>query len=153
MKKTILIVALVGLALGALGVGSALAQRSQVANYGHGLMHNYMEQALAAKLDLTEKDVEAQIASGKTMYQIALDAGIAEADVPALLAEVHKTALDKAVTDGVISREQADFMLQRMASASRGYNGAGCGANGNPNGFRGGRGMMGNGWGQRQPNP
>jgi hypothetical protein len=125
-------------------------------NGGYGPMHDYVEQALADKLGITEKDVEDALASGKTMYQIALDNGVKEADVPALLTEVHKTAFDKAVADGVITRAQADLMLQRMTA--NGFNFDNCslgngqgGGYGQGNGF--GRGMMGGGgrWGQQPP--
>jgi hypothetical protein len=169
MKKTILIIGLVVLALGVFGVGAALAQgvqppvgRGGMMGGGYGSMHDYVEEALADKLGITEKDVEDALASGKTMYQIALDNGVAEADVPALLTEVHTVAFDKAVADGVVTREQADFMLQRMTT--RGYgtgicpmqNGQG-GQYGQGNGYgRGmmnGQGMMGGGgrWQQQVP--
>jgi hypothetical protein len=166
MKKTILIVGLVVLALGVFGVGVALAQNgtppvgrgSIMQNGGYGAMHDYVEEALADKLGITEKDVEDALASGKSMYQIALDNGIAEADVTALLTEVHATAFDKAVADGVITREQADFMLQRMTA--NGFNSGNCPmqngqggqvGRGNGNGY----GMMGGGrgWQNQQTNP
>jgi hypothetical protein len=146
MKKTIWIIGLVVLALGVFGVGAAFAQDGQPPvgrgpMGGGGLMHDYVEEALAGKLGITEADVESALASGKTMYQIALDNGIAEADVPALLTEVHTAAFDKAVADGVITREQADFMLQRMTS---GYGFGNCPMqNGQGTGY--GRSMMQNG--------
>jgi len=149
MKKTILIVALVVLALGVFGVGVALAQDAQppvgrggMMGGGYGPMHDYVEEALADKLGITEKDVEDALASGKTMYQIALDNGIKEADVPALLTEVHTTAFDKAVADGIVTREQADFMLQRMTA--NGFNFGNCPMQ-NGQGGQYGRGMMNNG--------
>lgn len=171
MKKSVLIVSVIALALlvvGAVGVGVAYAQSGQPPVYGRGMMqgggygpmHDYVERALADKLGLTEEQVEAQFAAGKTMYQIALDNGIAEADVPAFLTEVHTTAFDAAVADGVLTREQADFMLQRMQANGYGtgncpmHNGAGYGPNGagNGNGFRGGPGgMMGGRWQQTNP--
>lgn len=119
MKKTILIVVLVVLALGVLGVGVAWAQGGQppygwMGNGGYGWMHDYVEQALAAKLGLTEADVEKELAAGKPMYQIALDNGIAQADLATFMNDVHKEAFAQAVKDGVISQEQADWMLQRM---------------------------------------
>ena len=159
MKKTVLIVTLVLLAIAALGVGVAFAQgqqppRGPMMGGGYGWMHDYVEEALAARLGLTEAQVEEQLASGKTMYKIVIEAGTTEADAPALLAEVHKTAFDKAVADGVVTREQADWMLQRM----QGRYGAG-GATGTcpmhngtygPNGGQGFRsgpgGMMGGRW-------
>jgi hypothetical protein len=164
MKKTILIVGLVVLALGVFGLGVVLAQDIQPplgrggmmgGNGGYGPMHDYVEEALADKLGITEKDVEDAFASGKSMYQIALDNGVKEADVASVLTEVHKAAFDKAVTDGVITREQADFMLQRMTA--NGFNYGNCpmgngqnGGYGQGNGY--GRGnMMGGGRWQQQP--
>jgi hypothetical protein len=158
MKKTILIVGLVVLALGVFGLGVVLAQdvqpsapvgRGGMMNGGgqYGPMHDYVEEALADKLGITEKDIEDALASGKTMYQIALDNGVKEADVASLLTEVHTAAFDKAVADGVITREQADFMLQRMTA--NGFNSGNCPMqNGQGNGY--GRGMM-NGGGQYGP--
>jgi len=157
MKKIILIVALVVLAMGALGVGVALAQ-DETPPPARGWMHEYIEQALAEKLGLTEEQVEEEFAAGKTMYQIALDNGIAEDEIASFLTEVHTAAFDKAVADGVITREQADFMLERMQSRwQNGYGNGTCpmhggyGPNGqiNPNGYGPGfgPGMMRNGWG------
>ncbi len=164
MKKTILIVALLVLVLGALSVGVVYAQGQQppVGGYGMmgdggvGWMHDYVEEALAAKLGLTEAQVEEKLDAGQTMYQVALDAGIAEADIPALLTEVHTVAFDKAVADGVVTREQADFMLQRMQTNGFGNGTGTCpmgngtyspNGTGNGNGFRGGPGnMMGGRW-------
>jgi hypothetical protein len=116
MKKTLLIVALIVLALSVLGVGVAFAQGGQppVGQGGYGWMHDYVEQALAAKLDLTEQQVEEQLAAGKPMYQIALDNGIKQEDLANFMNEVHKDAFTKAVKDGVVTQEQADWMLQRM---------------------------------------
>ncbi len=172
MKKTLLIVALLVLALGALGVGVVFAQGGNPpANYpyggmmggrggyggGYGPMQNYVEQALAAKLGITEADVEKDLAAGKPMYQIALDHGIAQADVATFMADVHKTAFDAAVKAGVMTQTQADFMLQRMSQSGYGTTGcpmgggygrgAGTGA-GNGTGF--GPGMMGRGRWQTQ---
>jgi hypothetical protein len=162
MKKTILIVGLVVLALGVFGVGVVLAQDAQppvgrggmMQNGGYGPMHDYVEEALADKLGITEKDVEDALTSGKTMYQIALDNGVKEADVAALLTEVHTAAFDKAVADGVITRAQADFMLQRMTA--NGFNSGNCpmqNGQGGQYGRRGnGQGMMGGGrWQQQLP--
>ncbi len=116
MKKTLLIVGLVVLALGALGVGTAFAQGPQppVGGSGYGWMHDYVEQALAAKLDLTERQVEEALAAGRPMYQIALDNGIRQEDLANFMNEVHKDAFAKAIADGAITQGQADWMLQRM---------------------------------------
>jgi Spy/CpxP family protein refolding chaperone len=154
MKKTLLIVALVVLALGALGVGVVAAQGQNpptpgfgydmMGGYGgYGWMHDYVEQALAAKLGLTESQVEDALANGKTIYQIALDNGIAEADLPTFMTDVHQMAFDKAVADGVLTQEQADWMLQHMQGMyGNGYGFGNCPMGGvrpqDGTGFRGG---------------
>lgn len=166
MKKTILIVALAVLALGALGVGIAFAQGPvppydrgpMMGGGGYGWLHEYMEQALAANLGLTEEQVEDALAAGKPMYQIALDNGIAQEDLADFMNGVHKDAFAEAVEDGVITQEQADWMLQRMQDrGGYGYGSGTCpmgGGSFGPRGWRGG-GMMGRGfgWQNGQPNP
>jgi hypothetical protein len=168
MKKTILIVALVVLALGALGVGVAFAQGPVTGGYGpmmgggmmggngYGPVHDYVEQALAAKLGITEQQVEDALAAGKSMYQIALDNGIKQEEVATFMNGVHKDAFDKAVKDGVMTQQQADWMLQHMQTMyQNGYaNGTGTCPMGGGNGFGRG-GMMGRGYGgqNQQTNP
>jgi len=117
MKKTILIAAVVLVALAVLGVGAVFAQGTQPpAQNGSGWMHDYIEQALAAKLGLTEAQVEEQLTAGKTMYEIALDNGIKQEDLTNFMNEVHSVAFANGVKDGVMTQEQADWMLQRMQS-------------------------------------
>lgn len=162
MKKTLLIVGIVVLALGALGVGVAFAQGGQppygpmMGGNGYGWMHDYVEQALAAKLGLTEEQVEGQLAMGTSMYQIALNNGIAQADLADFMNEVHQTAFDQAIKDGVLTQAQADWMLQHMSgNFQNGYGFGDCpmhnGQNGSfgPQNGRGGYGpgMMGRGFG------
>ena len=146
MKKTFLIVALLVVALGVLGVGVAFAQGGQppFGQGGYGWMHDYVEQALAAKLGLTEKQVEDQLAAGKPMYQIALDNGIKQDDLASFMNDVHKEALAKAVKDGKITQQQADWMLQRMQNMyQNGYGPGNCpmhNGQGAPSGRGGGMG-------------
>jgi len=154
MKKTILIATLVLVALAVLGVGAVFAQGTQPpAQNGYGWMHDYVEQALAAKLDLTEAQVEDQLAAGKTMYDIALDNGIKQEDVTTFMNDVHNTAFAAAVKDGVMTPEQADWMLQRMQS--RGFGTGNCPMhNGQNSTFGAGRGFgpgMMNGQGFQNP--
>jgi len=153
MKKSLLIVGLVVLALGALGVGVAFAQGPRPPVGGYGWMHDYVEQALAAKLALTEEQVEKALAAGTPMYQIALDNGIAQEDLANFMNEVHQDAFAKAVAEGVITRERADWMLQRMQNMyQNGYGFGNCpmhnGQQSRGNGY--GPGMMGN-WGAQNP--
>ncbi len=162
MKKTLLIVAVVIMALGALGVGVAFAQGgnppyggmtngtgvgSTGGRGGYGPVHDYVEQALATKLGLTEAQVEAELAAGKPMYQIALDHGIQQVDLATFMNDIHKTAFAAAVKAGVMTQAQADAMLQRMSQ--NGYGTGTCpmggGGYGQGNGYGRGSGMMGGG--------
>jgi hypothetical protein len=170
MKKILIVVSVVLVALVIFGAGFVFSQYQSVSaaglpqgfgpggmmggRGGYGPMHEYVEQALADKLGMTKADLETQLSSGKSMYQIALDKGTAAADIPALLTEVHKTAFAKAVADGVLTQAQADAMLQNMSA--NGFNYANCPMGGarpqDGTGYRGGRrgpgGMMG-GWNQQ----
>lgn len=165
MKKILLTTAVIVLALAALGVGAAFAQGVQPPagsgqrEGGYGWMHDYVEQALAAKLGLTEEQVEDQLAAGKAMYQIALDNGVKQEDLAGFMNEVHRTAFDQAVKDGVITQERADWMLQRMQNMyQNGYGPGNCPMhNGQGARFIRGRGMgpgmmsRGFGWGTQNP--
>ena len=169
MKKILVIVSVVMVALVIFGAGFVFAQSNiahaaglpagfgpggQMAGrggmMGGGQMHEYVEQALADKLGMTKADVETAVDGGKTMYQLAIDKGTKEADVTALLTEVHKTAFAKAVSDGVMTQAQADTMLQNMTA--NGFNFANSPMrNGAGRGMQGGRGRggMGGGWNQQ----
>jgi len=173
MKKTLLIVALVVLALGALGVGVVAAQGGQppvngfsmmgmMWGGGYGPMHTYVVEAFATELKLSVDEVNTRMLNGETMYQIALAEGITQDQVTAVLTKVHTAAFDKAVAAGALTREQADWMLQRMQGMyANGYGTGTCPMhNGvrpqDGTGFRGGfgPGMMGGGrWQQQVPAP
>jgi hypothetical protein len=60
--------------------------------------------------------VEDQLASGKTMIQIALDNGIQQEDLANFMNEVHKQGFANAVKE-----EQTDWMLQRMRNRGVAY--------------------------------
>ncbi len=99
MKKTIWITGLVVMALAVLGVGVAFAQgpspyagNGPMLQNGGGWMHDYVKQALAAKLGLTEEQVEDELAAGKPMYQIALDNGIQQEALTDFMNGVHQDA-------------------------------------------------------------
>ena len=108
-----------------------------VGERGTGLLHDYIVAAAADKLDLDVSVVEEALTSGTTLYQLAVDNGIVAEDLPAFLQEVHETALDQAVIDGVVTAEQAELMNERMLLRGTGSGTGGMG--------RGRQGGMGNG--------
>jgi hypothetical protein len=133
MKKILVVVLLVVIALGVYtGVASAQTAQPQT-----GTLHDYIEKALAEKLGIPVATVEAQFDAGKSLYQIALDNGITQANLPAFMLDVHTQAVTAAVADGVITQAQADRMIQR------GGRGMGMGAGNVPGmGMMNGAGMM-----------
>ena len=108
MKKIMFAVLIAMLAL---GVFASVAS-AQTTQQNIGMLHDYMEKALAEKLGIPLPTVEVQFDAGKSLYQIALDNGIAEAALPALMLEVRTAAIQAAVTDGVLTQAQADWMVQ-----------------------------------------
>ncbi len=133
MRKLFLVITLVILALGVLGVGVVFAQGERPP-YGSGWrvdgfgpLHTYLVEALAAKLDLSVDEVNDRLSKGETMYDIAFSKGIAQDQLPTFLKEVHAASLDKAVADGVITQEQADWMHDHMQSGlGYGYGNVNC---------------------------
>ena len=137
MKKTLLIVTLLVVALGALGVGVVAAQDGEPPYGGRGVadgtgtLHDYMEKAMADAVGLTVDAFEARHDAGETFYQIALAEGFTAEEIPALMQEARANALDAAAKDGVISQEQADWMGSRgfgRGGMMGGYGGYGNGA-------------------------
>ncbi len=149
------VLALVAVGLVAFGIGTAYAQdvpANPDAPYGmgpggRGVMRTYVKQVVAEKLGLTEEELAAQLAESASFQQVLLDAGIAEADIPAWMEDVHQEALALAVADGVLTQEQADAMFERMQE--RGFGNFGnCDMDGDGfGGRRGGRGGRGPGFG------
>ena len=170
MNKTILIIGLVVAALLAVGVGQAFAQgtgpnagKGPMMQTGGGYLHTYMVAAFAEQLGLTVEEVNARLAAGETMYDIAIASGVAREDFAALMIEVRTQALSAAVEAGVMTQEQAEWMHSRGFGRG-GYGSGGCpmqsdGTTGpNPRAgmmHGGGRGMMGAGfgWQNQQANP
>jgi len=142
MKKILVVALFVVLALGLFsGVASAQTAQPQT-----GFLHDYMEKALAGKLGIPVATVEAQFNAGKSLYQIALDNGIAQATMPAFMLDVRSQALKAVVADGVITQAQADRMTQRggrgMGSGMMNRGAGSCNGTGIPVGsamHRGGR--------------
>lgn len=141
MKKVMVASLFVFLAASLLtGVAAAKAPVQGVT----GPLHDYMEEALAEKLNLPLATVESELEAGKTLAQIALDHGITQANLQAFILEVRTLAIQNAVTDGVITQAQADRMLQMGRHGfgyGMGYGGNGYGMTGSGTGPCGGTGI------------
>jgi hypothetical protein len=156
MKKILIIVALVGAAALAFGfTGNVMAQAVEpptvepgfgpggmgggfrgkmmsARGEGLGLMHDAMTAAFTEKLGITVDDLNARLASGETMYNIAVENGLTLEDFHSIMVDARAKALESAVADGTITQEQADFMKERGAGRLGGRGGfAGNCPNGN----------------------
>ena len=84
---------------------------------GNGLMHEYMEDAFAEAFGISHEDLEAKLDAGETMWSIAQAQGLSDDEIAKLMVDARTKALKKAVTDGVLTQEQADWMSQHMQQA------------------------------------
>lgn len=100
-----------------------------------------MHAAIADALGLTVEELDAAIADGKDLVDLAAEQGVDFAAVRDAMEAVHAEALAQAVEDGLITQEQADLMNQR------GMNGPADGFGGRRGGFGGQRGGMMGGFG------
>lgn len=90
---------------------------------GQGLLHDYMLQAWADAFEMKVEDLQARLDQGDTMWTIAQEKGLSQEAFYQLRQEVRSTAIQAAVADGVITQEQADWMLSHQGG--RGGRGAG----------------------------
>lgn len=100
---------------GMMGRGGGMMGRwNQGTDGQYGPMHEYMTGAMAEALGMTEEALDAELAAGKTMWQVAEAQGLSLEDFQKLMLDARQVALEKMVADGVITQAQADWMLSRM---------------------------------------
>lgn len=133
MSKHLKIAAVAGvLGVAFLGAGAAFAQAdTPVPPYqgsgrwgmghgpGGGLMaeyHELMHEAMAEALGISLEEFEAARAEGLTLVDLAEEAGVTPEQLGELMSEVRAEVLEQAVADGVITAEQAAWMLERHAA-------------------------------------
>lgn len=112
---------------------------------GEGWMHDEMIAAFSAELGISATDLEARVEAGETMWDIAAAEGMTVADFSAIHQEVREKALDKAVSEGKLTEEQAEQMKTRTGRGGMGFMRGDC----TGNGPMGGRGWRGQGRGQQ----
>ena len=121
-----------------------------------GGMHEQVWTAVAGKLGMTYAELTSAVQNGQSVAQLAQAKGVSLDDLRQAALGGMKTALADLVKQGVITQQQADWMLDRMDDMPMFNFGQGFGPgmmglggqNGTtPNGFgpgmMGGRGMMG----------
>ena len=80
----------------------------------NGGMHTIVWNGLGEALGLTPDELNAELASGKTLTQIAEAQDVSQEQLTAALETSVKAGLDKAVADGGLTQAQADWMLSHM---------------------------------------
>jgi hypothetical protein len=103
---------------------------------GDGILHDKMISVYAQKLGISVDDLNARLAKGETMAQIASTKGLTAEQFTSLMTNARTQAIDQAVKDGTLSQAQSDWMKQRgngggMMGGNAGR-GAGRGMRGNP---------------------
>ncbi len=95
---------------------------------GRGILAEYRDlihERLAAELGISVEELEAAIAEGKSLFTLADENEVDLADLKEAMTEARAEALEQAVADGVITQEQADWMLERHARMRPGHGGCG----------------------------
>jgi len=91
-----------------------------------------MHAAIAEALGISVDELETALAAGETPATLALALGVDYAEVQAAMDAVYAAAVAQAVTDGLITQEQADWLLshQGRQNGQQGSGGAGSGYDG-----------------------
>ena len=123
---------------------------------GAGLLHEQVVASLAEAFGMTPETLQARLDGGETLWQVAETLGWTGEQLQTAMVEARSAALQRAVADGLLTQEQADWMGQRMNQGwPEGYGpgSTNCDGSGQMQGRHGGRGMgMGSRW-QNQPAP
>jgi hypothetical protein len=92
--------------------GRMTAMHSWMASTGG--MHTFIWEGLANTFGLTTDELNAELDSGKTLVELADEKGLERSALVAELENAHQAGLNQAVTDGILTQEQADAMLSQM---------------------------------------
>ena len=112
-----------GNSYGGYGYGRGMMMRGIRTSGSYSPMHDAMQDALAAGLDLTREELDARIAAGETPAQIAAAQGLSSEEFAKIFADARKAAMDKAVADGYLTQQQADPLRVLNRIAGRGFAG------------------------------
>ena len=121
--------------MGGRGARGGMMGQGAVSGTQDGFLHDEMIAVYAEKLGISVEDLNARLANGETMAQIASSKGLTADQFRTLMTDARSQAIDQAVKDGTLTQAQADWMKQRgagMMGNGRGMRGAGQGRNANP---------------------
>jgi hypothetical protein len=125
-----------------MGSGAGIGVNGNAAGTQMGFMHDGMIAAFAGQLGISVDDLNARLANGETMAQIAASKGLTTDQFSTLMINARSQAIDQEVTNGDLTQAQADWMKQHSAGqmgqmgqimgGGRGMRGAGQGQSANP---------------------
>jgi hypothetical protein len=104
-----------GLGLGPLGLGKGFGHRGAPFHFGFGLGGTDVLSAAADYLGLTNAQLREAMASGKSLSEIAKDKGKSVDGLKDAVKKPIKANIDKAVEDGVLTKEQADKLYGALS--------------------------------------
>ena len=93
-----------------------------------------MPTAMADVFGLSLDEVNTQLASGETFSTIALSLGYTTDQLPALMTSIRTKAIDLATADGIVTADQAAFLLNSQYGGNARGNGT-ASMNGTGNGI------------------
>lgn len=76
--------------------------------------YEYVQSILKNNLGMTDAEITAGLNSGKTMYTLAEEKGLTEDQFKAVLLEERNKAIDKAISDGTITKAEGDSMKETL---------------------------------------
>lgn len=77
-------------------------------------MHEWMEEALSEALDISHEELDELFAESESREDLAQQLDLSEEDLEAHFEEAHASAIDKAVEEGYLDQDQAEWMEEHM---------------------------------------
>ena len=91
-----------------------------------GMLDEFMSAYIADGLGISVEDLKAREDAGETLVDIGLSLGFEAQTVLDLRVEARIAALNQAVADGLLTAEQAEWMLSRLDNSQAGINAGTC---------------------------
>ena len=79
-----------------------------------GLLSEYMESALADALDISTEKLQTMKEEGFNLLDYAEENGLSDEDLDELMKSIYTAAINTALEDDAITKDQAEEMLQRL---------------------------------------
>lgn len=105
-------------------IGGGTAAYAQTANNSSNPLHlgrvtsmrgyDYASSVLKDKLKMTDEEINKGLDSGKTMSELAKDRGMTIEEFRKALIDEKSSAIDKAVSNATVTKEQGDLMKDRI---------------------------------------